>query len=76
MNTKIEGILLSKLAHGERNLLVKLLLRSGKIISVMFYGGRGGGEKKKSSVLEIGTMLKVELARSKSNSELYSAKEW
>lgn len=76
MNTKIEGILLSKVAHGERNLLVKLLLRSGKTISVMFYGGRGGGEKKKSSILELGTMLKVELARSNSNSEVYSAKEW
>lgn len=76
MNTKVEGILLSKLPHGERNLVVKLLLRSGKVISAMFYGGRGGGEKKKSSVLELGSMLKVELARSKSNSDLQSAKEW
>ena len=76
MNTKVEGIVLTKHPQGERNLVVKLLLRSGKVVSVMFYGGRGGGEKKKSSVLELGTMLKVELARSRSNSDMQSAKEW
>ncbi len=76
MNTKVEGILLSKHPYGERNLIVKLLLRSGKLITVMFYGGRGGGEKKKASVLELGTMLKVELSRSKTTSDFQSAKEW
>lgn len=76
MKTKIEGIILSKNVQGERNLVIKLLLRSGKVVSVMFYGGRGGGEKKKSSVLELGSMLKVELARSRAGSDMYSAKEW
>lgn len=76
MKTKVEGLILSKHVQGERNLVVKLLLRSGKIISTMFYGGRGGGEKKKASVLELGTMLKLELARSRSSSDMYSAKEW
>ncbi len=76
MKTKIEGLILAKHPQGERNLVVKLLLRSGKGASVMFYGGRGGGEKKKASVLELGTMLKVELARSRGGSDLYAAKEW
>jgi len=76
VKTKIEGIVLTKNLQGERNLVVKLLLRSGKVTNVIFYGGRGGGEKKKSSVLELGTMLKVELARSRVGSDLSSAKEW
>ncbi len=43
---------------------------------MLFYGGQGGGKKLKSSTLEIGHMLRVELGRSKSTSELYRAKEW
>lgn len=76
MKTKIEGIILTKHPQGDRNLILKLLLRSGKIVTVMFYGGRGGGEKKKASVLELGSMLKVELSRSRGGSDIYSAKEW
>lgn len=76
MQTKIEGILLSKAPFQERHLMGHILLRSGKEIPVCFYGGQGGGKKKKSSQLELGYMLKVELNRSKSTSESYSAKEW
>jgi recombinational DNA repair protein (RecF pathway) len=76
MQTKIEGILLSKAPFQDRHLMGHLLLRSGKEIPVCFYGGQGGGAKKKSSQLELGYMLKVELNRSKSTSDTYSAKEW
>ncbi len=74
METKVEGILISKIYYKERDILGKLLLRSGKKISVIFYGGRGGGKKKKSSILELGYMLKVELGRS--SIDLYPAREW
>lgn len=76
MKQKIEGILLSKIPYRERDLIGKLLLRSGKRVSVIFYGGRGGGSKMKPSLLELGHMLSVELKRSNENQELYSAKEW
>ena len=76
LETKIEGIILSKLPYKERHLICNLLLRSGKKISVIFYGGRGGGKKHKSTVLELGRMLRVELKQSSKQRDLYSAKEW
>ena len=76
MNTKIEGLILKKSPYQERHLICHLLLRSGKKVSVIFYGGKGGGKNKKSSILEIGHMIKLELRRTKSTSELYNAKEW
>ena len=76
MQTKIEGLLLSKTEFQERHLICSILLRTGKTISVLFYGGQGGGKKKKPSHLELGTMLKVELSVSKSNADVYRAKEW
>ncbi|MCO4792466.1 MAG: hypothetical protein KC493_02045 [Bacteriovoracaceae bacterium] len=76
MQTKIEGILLSKTPFQDRHLMGHLLLRSGKEVPVCFYGGQGGGKKKKSSELELGYMLKVELNKSRTTSDSYSAKEW
>lgn len=76
MNTKIEGILIRKIPYQDRHIIGTLLLRTGRKVSVLFYGGQGGGKKLKSSTLELGFMLKIELGRSKSTSELYRAKEW
>ncbi|NOT79594.1 MAG: hypothetical protein HOP07_11430 [Bacteriovoracaceae bacterium] len=76
MQTKIEGLVLSKIPYDERHIIAHLLLRSGRKISVIFYGGRGGGKKQKSSVIELGFMLSVELATAKTNSDIYHAKEW
>lgn len=76
MQTKIEGLLLSKTEFQERHLICSILLRTGKTITVLFYGGQGGGKKKKPSQLELGAMLKVELSVSKSNTDVYRAKEW
>ena len=77
METKIEGIVLSKIPYDERHIIAHLLLRSGRKVSVVFYGGRGGGAKQKSSVIELGFMLSVELRANKTtNSDVYHAKEW
>lgn len=76
MKTKIEGIVLSKIPYDERHIIAHLLLRSGRKVSVVFYGGRGGGKKQKSSVVELGFMLSIELRSSSSNSDMYHAKEW
>lgn len=76
MQTKIEGLILSKSPFQDRHLICRMLLRSGKMISVVCYGGSGGGKNKKGSMLEIGYMMKMELARGKRNAELYTAKEW
>jgi len=75
MQTKIEGLILSKMAYRERDLLLKILLRNGKQISVVIFGGQGGGKKKKPSQLEVGYMLKLELSPSRST-DLYRVKEW
>ena len=52
MQTKIEGLILSKVPYDERHVIANLLLRSGRKVSVVFYGGRGGGKKQKSSILD------------------------
>ncbi len=76
MQTKIDGILLSKIPYEERHLIGHLMLRNGKKISVMFYGGRGGGAKQKSSILELGHLIQLELRPSRSTKDMYQAKEW
>ncbi len=76
MITKVEGIILSKTPFKDRHLICRLLLRSGEKISVIFYGGQGGGTKKKSSFLELGHLVKVELTRAKANTTIFSVKEW
>jgi len=76
MQTKIEGLVLSKIPYDDRHIIANILLRTGRKISVVFYGGRGGGTKQKSSVIELGFMLAVELRPSKTHSDVYHAKEW
>lgn len=76
MQTKIEGLVISKVPYDERHVIANILLRNGKKVSVVFYGGRGGGKKQKSSVIELGFMLKIELAQAKTNADIYHAKEW
>ncbi len=76
MINKIEGLVLSKAPFQERHLICKVLQRSGKVISIVFYGGKGGGKKQKGSTLEFGNMMKIQLSHSKRNVEIYSAKEW
>lgn len=77
MQTKVEGIVLNKTVFKERDLIVHLLQRNGKKISILFFGGRGGGAKSKPSLLELGYMLKVELKKSRMRDEgMYVAEEW
>lgn len=76
MKTSIEGILIRKMPYQERHLIGELLLRSGRRVSILFYGGQGGGKKQKSTVLEIGHLISVELSRTRSTQQLQRAKEW
>jgi hypothetical protein len=62
--------------YDERHIIGQVLLRNGRKVSVLFYGGRGGGKKQKSSIIELGFMLSIELSRTKENAEIYPAKEW
>lgn len=76
MITKLEGLILSKVPYDDRHLICHLLLRNGKKISVMFYGGRGGGTKQKSSILELGYLVQLELRPTRSTKDMFQAKEW
>ena len=78
MVTKIEGILISKMAYQDRHIIGKILLRNGQVLNCLFYGGKGGGRYKKGTVLELGNMLQIELQVSGrgNNSGLHRAKEW
>ncbi len=74
---KVKGIVLTKKVFQDRHLICDLLVESGAKIAVIFYGGQGGGKKSKSSLLELGYVLDVTLARYKSNHQgIYSAKEF
>lgn len=76
MKQKLEGIVLSKVPHKERDILARLLLRNGKSISVYFYGAQGGGKKQKGSMLEIGHLISLTLNISQNKTDVYSVKEW
>jgi len=76
MHSKIEGIVISKTPYDERHIIANLLLRSGRKVGVVFYGGRGGGTKQKSSTIELGFMLSVELRNANKSVDVYHAKEW
>jgi recombinational DNA repair protein (RecF pathway) len=74
----LEGILIHKTPYKERDIIGKLLLRSGKVVNLYFYGGRGGGKYNKGSILEIGHVLKFTLApsRKKIEGDIKVAKEY
>ncbi len=72
---ELEGILVSKIPYQDKHLIGNLLLRNGNKISVMFYGGQGGGKKKVSSILQIGYLFKVGFGRIKNNFEVLSSKD-
>lgn len=73
---KIEGILLNKIPHQDRHLIGDLLLRSGKKLSVLFYGGQGGGRKVKVSGLEVGAFIEVTLQQGGKSHDINRTKEW
>lgn len=75
MQTKISGILLNKNIFKDKDILANLLLRNGEKVSVVFYGGKGGGKKNKPSTLEYGHLLNIELDHKVKN-DIYTAKEW
>ena len=74
----VEGIILNKTPYKERDLICHLLLRTGKKMTIYFYGGRGGGKSHKGSILEVGFMLAIELGRKKKSieSDMFTAKEY
>ncbi|WP_034719524.1 hypothetical protein [Bacteriovorax sp. DB6_IX] len=75
--SQVEGILINKIPYQDKHLIGHLLLRNGMKLTVMFFGGQGGGKKSKSSILQIGYLFKVTLSQSrKSSFEMLNAKEY
>ena len=71
-----EGLILDKVPFQDRHLICRLLVRSGEKISVMFYGGRGGGKKKGPCVLDLGTMVRVYPVVGRATGGLYKSRQW
>ena len=65
--------MLSKIPFKERDVIGRLLLRNGKQLSVLLYGGLGN--KHKSSPAQLGYMLSLEINRS-ARREMYSSREY
>lgn len=76
MQQNVEGLLISKRPYQERHVLASVLLRSGKKISTIFLGGKGGGKNQKGSSVELGSMLQIHLVHGSSQAELKKAREW
>lgn len=56
-----EGIVIGKTPYKERDLIVKVLLRSGFMASFYVYGGQGGGKHHKPSLFEFGSMMRIHI---------------
>lgn len=54
-----EGVVIGKTPYKERDLIVKILLRSGFLASFYVYGGQGGGKHHKPNFFEFGCMMRV-----------------
>lgn len=54
-----EGIVIGKTPYKERDLIVKVLLRSGFLASFYVFGGQGGGKHHKPNLFEFGSMMRV-----------------
>jgi DNA repair protein RecO len=73
---KIEGIVLKKVPFQERHLIISLLCRTGQKISLMIYGGQGGGKNKKGAQVEVGFLLSAQLSLNQTNGKsIYTVKE-
>jgi len=76
VKSTFDGLLIHKTPFQDRHLVGQLLLRSGKRVSVLFYGGMGGGKKMKVSGLEIGHLIQFQTSLNKPGIDLYNSKEW
>ncbi len=72
----MEGLILKKIAYQDRHLIINLLLRSAQCLSVLCYGGQGGGKKQKVDQLQLGSLVSVNLNHRSQQSELVSGKDW
>jgi len=54
-----EGLVIQRVPYKERDLIVKLVLRSGYLGSFYVYGGQGGGKSSKPSLYQLGSLMKV-----------------
>ena len=73
---KIQGIVLKTTPFKERDMIVRLLLRNGQKVSMLVYGGQGGGKKGKPRLLEPGYSLEVVLKKTSVNTDLLTCKEF
>ncbi len=76
MNNNIEGIILNKIDYKDRHYICHVLMRNGHKTSLLFYGAKGNGNRKKTSQLELGYMIKTKIVRNKITSQLYQTNEW
>ena len=54
-----EGIVVHRIPYKDRDLIVKLLLRSGQLGSFYIYGGQGGGKYHRPTIFESGSLIKL-----------------
>ncbi len=75
--SNLEGILLTKTPFKDKNLIGHVLLRNGFKVSVLFYGGLGGGKKHKGSILQLGYLLSFHFSGSRTeNFEMLNSSEY
>lgn len=75
-----EGIVVNKVAYKDRDLIAKVLLRSGTLGSFYIYGGQGGGKSQKPTMFEFGSMMKLNIKEAKTKkldgAELFTVSEY
>lgn len=62
----LEGIAIQIIPQKERDLIARLLLREGTVVSAYVFGGMGGGKNAKPRIFEPGSLLRVEVREARS----------
>lgn len=61
----LEGLVTQIIPQKERDLVARLLLREGTLVSVYVYGGMGGGKNSKPRLFEPASMMRVDVRQNK-----------
>lgn len=73
----IEGLLIQKMPYKDHHVMAKILLRTGEVGNLIFYGANSSSNKKKMKApLDLGNLLQIELFTKREEQTFAQARQW